>query len=160
MKKQLKGPGVAASPSSKSLFLLILSALAIPLFGADQPAVTILSPGLDWKLPLFTKEGYHSMSLRGEKVYPVSSNQIDVDNIEITVFSGDAAAQVTSILLSPKASYFPKENRASGPGAVRLIRDNIEISGEDWTYYQAGEKISIRRNARVVFNMKIGDMLK
>jgi hypothetical protein len=158
--KRLKEPCVAASHSIKPRFLLLLSALAIPLLGADQSAMPGLAPAQDWKLPLFTKDGFRSMSLRGDRVLPVSSDRIDVENIEITVFSGDAAARVTSVLLSSQASYFPKENIATGPGAVRVIRDNIEISGEDWTYEKEGEKISIHRNARVVFNMKLGDMLR
>jgi hypothetical protein len=142
------------------LVLLLLSALASPLPGAEPPGEPGLSPAQDWKLPLFTKDGFRSMSLRGDRVYPVSSDRIDVENIEITVFSGDAAQRVTSILLSAKASYFPKQQRSSGPGAVRVIRDDGEISGEDWTYEKNGEKVSIRRNARVIFNMKFGDMLK
>jgi len=158
--KRLKEPCVAASHSIKTRFLLLFSEFAIPLLGADQSAMPGLAPAQDWKLPLFTKDGFRSMSLRGDRVFPVSSDRIDVENIEITVFSGDAAARVTSVLLSSQASYFPKENIATGPGAVRVIRDNIEISGEDWTYEKEGEKISIHRNARVVFNMKLGDMLR
>jgi len=156
----VKGPGVAAFPLFRPGFLLLLLGLAAPLAGADQPPVPALSPAQDWKLPLFTKEGFRSMSLRGDRVYPVSSERIDVENIEITVFSGDREQRVTSILLSAKASYLPKDQHASGPGAVRVIRDNGEISGEDWTYEKNGEKVSIHRNARVVFNMKLGDMLK
>jgi hypothetical protein len=158
--KRLKGLRVASSFYSKPRFLLLLSALASPLFGADPPAVPGLSPAQDWKLPLFTKEGYRSMNLRGDRVYPVSSERIDVENIEITVFSGDPSQTVTSVLLSAKASYFPKKNRATGPGAVRVIRDDGEISGENWTYEKDGEKVSIHHNARVVFNESFGDMLK
>jgi hypothetical protein len=151
---------VAAFTHFRRALLPVLLGLAAPLVGADQPPVTGLSPAQDWKLPLFTKEGFRSMSLRGDRVYPVSAERIDVENIEITAFSGDAAQRVTSILLSAKASYFPKLQHASGPGAVRVIRGDGEISGEDWTYEKAGEKVSIRRNARIVLNANIGDMLK
>ena len=81
-----------------------------------------LAPAKNWVLPLFTKEGYHSMTLRGAEVHPVSSVRIDVTDLNITVFSGDDAAQVETVLLSPHASYFPREKRASGPGSVRVIR--------------------------------------
>ncbi len=160
MRKRIKESRVPAPPFFRSRLLLLLLGLSVPLLGADPPPGPGLSPAQDWKLPLFTKEGFRSMSLRGDRVYPVGPDRIDVENIEITVFSGDATPRVKSILLSAKASYFPKEQRASGPGAVRVIRDDGEISGEDWTYEKNGEKVSIRRNARIVLNMNIGDMLK
>ncbi len=138
----------------------VFIALTAVSLGADSSATPKLSPAQDWKLPIFTKDGFRSMSLRGDKVYPISAERIDVENIEIIIFSGDAAQRVTSILASPKASYFPKIKQASGPSAVRVIRDDGEISGEDWTYEKDGEKISIHRNARVVFNESLGDMLK
>ena len=160
MRNRIKEARVSGSPFFRSLLPLLLLGLSAPLLGADPLSAPGLSPAQDWKLPLFTKEGFRSMSLRGERVNPVGPDRIDVENIEITVFSGDAAQRIQSILLSAKASYFPKEQRASGPGAVRVIRDDGEISGEDWTYEKNGEKVSIRRNARIVLNMNIGDMLK
>ena len=125
---------------------------------SDTPAT--LPPGLQWKLPLFTKEGFRSMSLRGDRVVPVGSSRIDVDNIEIMVFSGDKKQTVTTILLSPRASYFVKTAEVNGSGEVRVIRDNGEISGENWHYKRLGEKISIHRNARVVFKEQITNMLR
>ena len=118
------------------------------------------SPALNWVLPLFTKEGFRSMILRGDKVYSAGPDRIDVENLWIAVYSGDRAQRVTGVLMSPAASYYPRENRAGGSGAVRLIRDDGEISGEDWTYGRAGEKVSIRRNARVTFREELADMLK
>ncbi len=148
--------------------LLILSFLSLVLNSgsnnllsqvkSDTPAT--LPPGLQWKLPLFTKEGFRSMSLRGDRVVPVGSSRIDVDNIEIMVFSGDKKQTVTTILLSPRASYFVKTAEVNGSGEVRVIRDNGEISGENWHYKRLGEKISIHRNARVVFKEQITDMLR
>lgn len=160
MRNRIKEPRVSGFPILKSLLMPLLLGLSASLSGAVPPPAPGLSPAQDWKLPLFTKEGFRSMSLRGDRVYPLGPDRIDVENIEITVFSGDKSQQVKSILLSAKASYLPKEQRASGPGAVRLIRDDGEISGEDWTYEKNGEKVSIRRNARIVLNMNIGDMLK
>ncbi len=119
-----------------------------------------LSPAKNWVLPLFTKEGYHSMTLRGAEVHPISSDRIDVIDLNISIFSGDEAAQVRTILLSPNATFYPRENRATGPDAVRLIRDDGEITGEDWTFEQAGEKVSIHRHAHVAFKEQLTDILK
>jgi len=106
------------------------------------------------------------MTLRGSEVHPISADRIDVVDINITTFSGDAAARVDSSLLSASASFFPRENRASGPESVRVIRFredgeiSAEITGEDWTYQQEGKKVSIRRNAHVVFREQLASVLK
>ena len=136
-----------------SCFLLTAAALS-------AAPVNRLAPAKNWVLPLFTKEGYHSMTLRGAEVHPVSSDQIDVVDLNISIFVGDDSARVRTILLSPAASFFPRENRASGAESVRLIRDDGEITGEDWTFDQAGEKVSIRRHAHVAFKEQLTDMLK
>lgn len=139
-----------------ALLLLLLAGAG----AAGAQSAGGLSPAKNWVLPLFTKDGYRSMTLSGDEVHPVSSDQIDVVNILITVFSGDASARRDSILVSSAASYFPKQHRAGGPAAVRLIRDDGEVTGENWTYEQNGEKISIRRNVRVVFNETIGNLIR
>jgi hypothetical protein len=148
------------------LFILCVTVLGLAAGSASllsqvkSDSTNTLPPGLQWKLPLFTKEGFRSMSLRGDRVIPIGSDRIDVDNIEIMVFSGDKKQTVSTILLSPKASYYAKAAEVKGSGEVRVIRDNGEISGENWQYKRVGEKISIRRNARVVFKEQVTDMLR
>ena len=153
-------------PLSSRLFALAARTLAGALllsFGArlrsaEDPASV---PAKNWVLPLFTaKEGYRSMTLRGSEVRPVGNNRIEVTDLNITVFSGDAAATVESILLSPAAAFFPKEKRASGDKSVRLIRDDIEVTGEGWTYDHDAKKVFLARNVRVVFRAQLNDILK
>jgi lipopolysaccharide export system protein LptC len=111
-------------------------------------------------LPLFTdKEGFRTMTLRGSEVRPVGTD-IAVTDLNITIFSGDAAAKVDSILLSRQARFFPKANRAAGDDAVRYIRDDIEVTGVGWTYDHTTKKISLRRQVRVTFTAQLNDILK
>ena len=110
------------------------------------------APAVNWVLPLFTdKEGYRSMTLRGSEVRPLGPNRIAVTDLSIAVFSGDAAARVETMLLCSNATFFPKENRASGDRNVRVIRDELEITGEDWTYDHALKKVSLQKNVRIVY---------
>ena len=112
-------------------------------------------------LPLFTaKEGFRNMTLRGTEVRPVGSTQVDVTDLSITVFSGDAAARVETMLLSSHASFFPKEQRAAGEKSVRLLRDDIELTGEGWVYEHTTKKVSLARHVRVVFSAQLNDILK
>lgn len=127
---------------------------------ATAPAITKAGPAINWVLPIFTdKEGFRSMTLRGTEVRPVGKS-IAVTDLSITIFSGDAKAHVDSILLSPSAVFSPKENRASGDSAVRLIRDDVEVTGVGWTYDHAARKISLRANVRVSFRAQLNDILK
>lgn len=126
---------------------------------APSPSVAV--PAKNWVLPLFTaKEGFRSMTLRGSEVKPVGTARVEVVDLSITVFSGDAAANVETMLLSPAASFFPKEKRATGEKTVRLIRDDIELVGEGWAYDHEGKRVSLARNVRVVFRAQLNDILK
>lgn len=139
-------PLLAQAPSTKA--------------ASTPPAVVANSPAVNWVLPIFTdKEGFRSMTLRGSEVRPDGRN-ISVTDLSITIFSGDAASQVDSMLLSPAAVFSPKENRAGGDKAVRFIRDDIEVSGLGWTYDHSAKKVSLQKNVRVVFRAQLNDILK
>ena len=132
---------------------------ARPEAAKEAPAAT--PPAKNWVLPIFTdKEGFRSMTLRGGAVQPVGANRIDVTDLNITVFSGDAAARVDSVLLAQSASFFPKTNIATGAKRVRLVRDDYEVSGEGWRYEHAAKKITLQKNTRIVFNAQLNDILK
>jgi hypothetical protein len=150
---RLQYPGLA-------LALLFWAAYPVSpaLRGAEAAATT--GPAKNWVLPLFTPEGFHSMTLRGAEVYTVGADQIDIVNMNITVFSGTAATRVDTILLSPAASFFPRENRASGGQSVRMIRDDIDVSGEQWTYDYTQKKVSIHKGLRVAFRAELNGILK
>ena len=119
-----------------------------------------MAPAYNWVLPIFTdKEGFRSMTLRGSEVRPQNGN-VEVTDLSITIFSGDAAAQIDSMLLSPEARFYPKENRATGAKAVRYIRDDVEVTGFGWTYDHKTKKVSLQQNVRVTFRAQLQDILK
>jgi hypothetical protein len=154
-------------------FVLILLTLVgvslaaqIPAAGAganaasSAPVLSAHAPAVNWVLPIFTdKEGFRSMTLRGSEVRPTGKS-IAVTDLSITIFSGDAASQVDSMLLSPSAVFSPKENRAGGEKSVRFIRDDIEVTGVGWTYDHTAKKVSLQQNVRVTFRAQLNDILK
>jgi hypothetical protein len=141
-------------------FLFFLLSLLAGLAAAWAQEVSAAAPAKNWKLPLFTKEGFRSMTLLGSEVRPVDAGRIDVTDMNITVFSGDAAAKVDTVILSPAATFLQKENLARGDKSVRLLRDDIEVTGEDWTYDQTARKATIAKKVRVVFRAQLPDILK
>jgi len=130
----------------------------IPCLMAEDIAVA--PPARNWTLPLFTAEGYRQMTLRGDEVHPVSSDRIDILGMNVTVFSGKADAKIDSVLLSPEASFQINEKVASGQKSVRLIRDDVEVTGESWTYNYNEKKVLIFKHAHVVFHAALPDILK
>jgi hypothetical protein len=123
------------------------------LLAAAADGVTEFStPAVNWVLPLFTdQDGYRSMTLRGATVKPAGANGIAVTELNVTVFSGDAAARVETVLLSQDATFYTKDTRVTGEKNVRVLRDELEVTGENWSYDHNGKKVSIRKNVRVVY---------
>lgn len=146
------------------IFIFVFGGLALaqaPQSPQPPPPPLNASPATNWVLPLFTdKEGYRSLTLRGSQIRPAGKDSIGVTDLSITVFSGDAKAHVDSVLLSSQATFFPEVKRANGDGSVRLIRDDIEVTGSGWNYDHAAKKVSITRNVRVVFAAQLNDILK
>lgn len=137
---------------------LLLLAICTLLPGAEAPDP---APAVNWVLPIFTdQEGHRSMTLRGSEVRPQNSGAIVVTDLNITIFNGDAEARIDSILLCPTATFHLKENLATGEKAVRFIRDDIEVTGEQWAYDHSAKKISLLRNVRVTFKVQMDDILK
>jgi hypothetical protein len=134
---------------------LVAAPAATPPVAAESPA-----PAINWVLPIFTdKEGFRSMTLRGSEVRPVGRS-IAVTDLSITIFSGDATSTIDSMLLSPAAIFVPKEHTAHGDKSVRLIRDDIEVTGVGWTYDHEAKKVSLQQNVRVTFRAQLNDILK
>jgi hypothetical protein len=142
----------------RRVFIVFFIGLLAAHGRAEEP--TTNAPAKNWVLPLFTAEGFRSMTLRGTEVRPVSDTRIDIVDMNITVFTGGAAAKVESVLLSPAASFFPKEQIARGRSSVRLLRDDLEMNGEQWTYDHAAKKVSIAQGGRVSFAAQMPDLLK
>ncbi len=100
------------------------------------------------------------MTLRGDEVRPISADRIDISGMIVTVFSGDAQAKVDSVISSPEATFMINEKIARGDKSVHLVRDDVEVTGDDWTYFYNEKRVLIARNARVVFHAAMPDILK
>ena len=142
------------APLLWSLLLLAIVARA----AAPEPAPVVAK---NWSLPLFTKEGYRTMTLRGTEARTISADRIDIVDLNVTTFTGEADAKVESILLCRElASFFPGEKLVRGTSHVRLVRDDIEVTGEEWTYDHNAKKVSLARHARITFKAALPDILK
>ena len=137
--------------------------LVVVLAVTDIPeifAATIIAPVKNWALPLFTNEGPRSMTARGSEARFVTANHIEVVDLNLTVFSGDATSKVESILLSPAATFLPQDKIAQGDKSVRFIGQGMEASGSRWLYRHGEKKISLDGNVRVIFDAELKNLLQ
>jgi hypothetical protein len=141
----------------RAIFLGLLFLAFNPGHAAED---TPSEPAKNFILPTFTREGYYSMRLCGSEARMLTLRLIQLDDMNLTVFSGDASNRVDSVLLSPLARVSLDEDIARGPGSIRLIRDDLDLTGEQWTYDHAKKSISIAKNVRVVFHSELQDLLK
>lgn len=127
---------------------------------AGTAGFAALAPAINWSSNLFTKENFHSMNLRGAKASFPLGDQVDVVDLNLTVFSGDAANRIETVILSPAATFLPRQNLARGETGVRVIRDDLEATGIHWTYDHAQKKVSLSGRVRIVFNAEFKSLLK
>ena len=140
--------------------LLLACALVPASLGQVKPRITAPSPARNYTLSLFSDQGYHSMHVRGSSADLSDPARIALSELTLTLFTGDSSRTVETVILSPQAILEPEKELVAGPGTVRVIRDDLELTGENWQYEHGAKKILIQRNARIVFQTAIGDLLK
>ena len=146
--------------------LLFLCAGLLPVAGraagADDHA-TAVAPNAPIAAPVistFTPEGNRQWLLRGSQCRVISQNQLEFTNLNLTVFVGDASNRIDSIFLSPAATAWVDQARVSGPGTVRVITNDFEATGADWSYDHRQKKVSLQKNVRVVFHVQLQSILR
>lgn len=141
-------------------FLPLFLVLAAFASSAQDAGPSLSAPARNWEMKIFTREGFRSMILRGTEARIVAENRYDVVDLNITTFSGTADAKLDTVFLSSAATFLPKEQIARGEKNVRLIREDMEITGEKWIYFHTQQKVSIQKNNRVVFHAALPSLLQ
>lgn len=121
------------------------------------------APIVNFRLPTFTPEGHREWLVRGTEARMRSLKEVDVRELTLTVFTGDASDKVSTMILAPVAKVLPEERTVTGPDTIRVINDELEANGADWRVHQTGEKsveISMRRNVRVTFRAELKNFLQ
>jgi|NGEPerStandDraft_6_1074524.scaffolds.fasta_scaffold08096_3 hypothetical protein len=121
---------------------------------------TANAPVINFRVSTFTRDGFRSWLLCGAEGTYVNDTQLDVVDLNLTVFAGNASNKVESVFLSPSAVALIGAGRVRGPKELRLITDDFEATGEDWLYDHRQKKVSIHRDVRVVFHARLNDILR
>jgi hypothetical protein len=122
--------------------------------------VRAAAPIKNFRLPTFTVEGYREFMMRaGEAILP-TPDQINVNEMELTVFTRTAEEQIDAMLAAPSASFFPKDQLVRGDDTVRLERADLTVTGAGWTYDHKAQKLTVTRDAHIILRAPIGDVIK
>jgi hypothetical protein len=141
-------------------FLLLLVLLPAAAWAANTQ-VSSEKPIINFSLPAFTPDGFRSWLVRGsEGRYLPKQNQIEVRELNLSIFSGLADNRVDTIIVSPVAIVTPAASVVSGPTTIRVINDQFEATGSDWRYGHKDRKITIAKHVRITFRAEFTDLLK
>ncbi|KXU36855.1 hypothetical protein AXK11_03445 [Cephaloticoccus primus] len=137
----------------------LLVALAVQLRAAPERGLGTQAPLSQFRLPTFNSEGHRSMLIESTEAI-VGATRIELTNLNLTLFDGTAANTIETILLSPQATAYPEEETINGEGPVRIIRDDVEITGTGWRYEHAQQKVTIAKNTRIQFRAALPDLIR
>lgn len=142
--------------------MILLLALTLVGSASAQVSTRVSSdaPIINFRLPTFTDAGYRAWLVRGSEARLISAKEIDVRELTMTVFSGDATERIETMILSPLARLLPDEQVVTGPNTIRVIDDEFEATGEDWRYAHREKRVSINQNVRVTFRAQLKNLLQ
>lgn len=121
------------------------------------------APVKKFRLPSFNDQGFRTSLLEGDEARIISSSQIDMREMHLTLFSGDETNAVDTTLLAATATVRILEKNqiaVEGRDSVRLVRSDLDVAGENWSYRHSDKRLTIGKNVRVVIHAELGDILK
>jgi hypothetical protein len=129
--------------------------------GLAAPTVEQQAPVRNFNLPFFNTQGDRTALLRGDEVRALSPEEFQLAGLHYSQFEPPNPRPET-VLLAPEARVvlINRQPVISGPKVVRLLRSDLEASGEEWRYDHAGKTLSLGRAVRVVYDAELKDLLR
>ena len=148
---------------SAAKFLLVFLSTVLPSLAETAPRVDSQEPIINFSLPTFTSpDGYRNWLLRGSQAWMTESNIIDIKELSLTVFSGDASNRIDTLMLSPSARVLSDAQVITGDSTLRVINlhDRFEATGEGWKYTHKDKTVILSKKVRVVLHAEFKNLLK
>jgi lipopolysaccharide export system protein LptC len=139
--------------------------LTLPLLASAQSGTRISSqkPILNFSLPTFTHpDGFRDWLIRGSEALVSEEPAIDVKELNVTIFTGDASNRIDTLLLSPAARVLPEEKIITSAATLRVINtnDGFEATGEGWKYTHQDKTVTLHAKVRVVLQAEFKNLLQ
>jgi hypothetical protein len=138
---------------------LLLGLVPASLAFAANTQISTDQPIVNFRLPMFGPENYRAWMVRGSEARYVG-DRIQIKDLTLSIFSGRADEKVDTLILSPAAVVNRADSVVTGPSTIRVISDQFEATGTDWSYGHKDKRVSIAKHVRVIFRAEFKDFLK
>ncbi len=118
------------------------------------------APIKNFRLPTFTNDGWRDMLLNAREAKIISPERIEVADMKLTLYTNDTINQPETTVTSPQAVALPSQQRVEGSDTVHVLRNDFELTGSNWSYDHASKKIIINRDAHVILQVEINNIIK
>ena len=142
-----------------SIFAALLLLAAAPAARA-QTHFSTNAPIINFRLPTFTPDGHREWLVRGSEARFANQDQVDINELTLTIFRGDDTEKVETMILAPSARVMPSETVVTGENTIRVINDDFEVTGISWRYEHKQKRVTISKSAHVTFRAEFKDYLK
>jgi lipopolysaccharide export system protein LptC len=141
-----------------ALLVAPCSLLLLPAANAPTATPTIVK---NFSLRRFTKEGdRRDTDLRADEARYFTRSELTLTGATYTLYTHDAANRPETVFTAPTATALPDEKILRGEQSVRVVRDDFEVSGEQWSYDHNAQTLTIGNNARTVINAALPDLIR
>jgi hypothetical protein len=140
--------------------LFVVFAGASTILADTTPQIKSSAPIKNFRLPSFDKAGVRTSFMHADEAVIVSNTQIDAKNMNFTLFNSDGSGRIDCVLISPAATAYTDKQMVTGLDSVHFMRDDVDLTGEQWTYFHQEKRVLIKNNARVTFRDELKDLLK
>lgn len=162
------GSASTATPSPTSAPAAATASASAAATGKPTPTpkprgiqqIKTTDPIKDLRIPSFDKDGKRTTFIRADEAMIISQNQIDVKNLHFTLFTKDGSGSFDTVLLAPSATLIRDKEFVSGQESVRLLRADVEVTGEQWSFDKPAQRVIINKNAKVIFQEELKSVIK
>ncbi len=127
-------------PARMALFLGWLAGVA---FGQLREGQTVVG----FRFPEYDKDGAIKTLITGDSAKALSPTLFDIRNLKIEMFKDGA---VDTRVTAPQCRFDRRTMQAASEESVRIVRGDLVITGEGFTWSGAPSSFRIERNAKVV----------
>ena len=124
----------------KMLLVFALCGMA----AAQDPNVQTLS---GFELPEYDAEGKIVRHIFGDMAEVLPDGLVKITNLRVDLFKGD---EVEMKVIAPRCELNQDTKQAVSDGPVRIIRDNMVVTGRGFDFSNEKERIQIMHDTKVV----------
>lgn len=100
-----------------------------------------------FRFPEYDKDGALKTLITGDSAKALSPTLFDIRNLKIEMFKDGA---VDTRVTAPQCRFDRRAMQAASEDSVRIVRGDLVITGEGFTWSGAPSSFRIERNAKVV----------